>query len=126
MSVITAPDVNETSRPDRSIGAGPVDDKVLHRKLTPMNELSWKALSKAVKRYQDVLSWSRSDRHSPGAERELAAAAGNIRKAIGDQEIDVIVELVTELEDAEWRITVYGFLLLWTWALIALYILYFR
>ena len=126
MSVITAPDVNETCRPDRSIGAGPVDDKVLHRKLTPMNELSWKALNKAVKRYQDVLSWSRSDRHSPGAERELAAAAGNIRKAIGDQEIDVIVELVTELEDAEWRITVYGFLLLWTWALIALYILYFR
>ena len=60
------------------------------------------------------------------AERELAAAAGNIRKAIGDQEIDVIVELVTELEDAEWRITVYGTLLLWTWALIALYILYYR
>ncbi len=88
-----------------------------------MNELSWKALSKAVKRYQDV-----SDRHSPGAERELAAAAGNIRKAIGDQEIDVIVELVTELEDAEWRITVYGTLLflLWTWALITLYILYYR
>ncbi|MCT8916419.1 hypothetical protein [Escherichia coli] len=51
-----------------------------------MNELSWKALSKAVKRYQDVLSWSRSDRHSPGAERELAAAARNIRKAIGEQE----------------------------------------
>lgn len=91
-----------------------------------MNELSWKALNKAVKRYQDVLSWSRSDRHRPGAERELAAAAGNIRKAIGDQEIDVIVELVTELEDAEWRITVYGFLLLCTWALIALYILFFR
>ncbi|EAC1992503.1 TPA: hypothetical protein PRR42_000969 [Escherichia coli] len=90
-----------------------------------MNELSWKALSKAVKRYQDVLSWSRSDRHSPGAEQELAAAR-NIRKAIGDQEIGVIVELVTELEDAEWRITVYGFLLLCTWALIALYILYFR
>ena len=125
MSVTTLPDVNETCRPDRSIGAGPVDDKVLHRKLTPMNELSWKALSKAVKRYQDVLSWSRSDRHSPGAEQELAAAR-NIRKAIGDQEIGVIVELVTELEDAEWRITVYGFLLLCTWALIALYILYFR
>ncbi|MEE7337714.1 hypothetical protein Q0T50_01200 [Escherichia coli O183:H18] len=33
-------------------------------------------------------------------------------------------KLVTELEDAEWKITVYGFLLLWTWALIALYILY--
>lgn len=126
MSVTTLPDVNEACRPDRSIGAGSVDDKVLHRKLIPMNELSWKELSKAVKRYQDVLSWSRSDRHSPGAERELAAAVRNIRKAIGDQEIDVIVELVTELEDAEWRITVYGILLLWTWALIALYILYYR
>ena len=85
-----------------------------------MNELSWKALSKAVKRYQDV-----SDRHSPGAERELAAAAGNIRKAIGDQEIDVIVELVTELEDAERKIAVYT-LLSWMWALLTLCILYFR
>ena len=88
-----------------------------------MNELSWKALSKAVKRYQDVLSWSRSDRHSPGAERELAAAAGNIRKAIGDQEIDVIVELVTELEER--KIAVYT-LLSWMWALLTLCILYFR
>ncbi|HFP5345224.1 TPA: hypothetical protein ACHID3_004961, partial [Escherichia coli] len=101
--------------------AGPVDDKVLHRKLIPMNEPGWKALSKAVKRYQDVLSWSRSDRHSPGAERELAAAAGNIRKAIGDQEIDVIVEL----EYAERKIAVYT-LLSWMCALLTLCILYFR
>ncbi|CFX36929.1 Uncharacterised protein [Salmonella enterica subsp. enterica serovar Typhi] len=42
-----------------------------------MNELSWKALSKAVKRYQDVLSWSRSDRHSPGANGELQYTASS-------------------------------------------------
>ena len=68
-----------------------------------------------------------NDRTGTGHSGQPVRSAGllSIRKAIGDQEIDVIVELVTELEDAERKIAVYT-LLSWMWALLTLCILYFR